>query len=192
MARRSLGALAALLLAFCILVTFTGTAAAATITIPIDTQNASGISGTATLTDLPNGQTRVDITVTGFQGGTPSPAHIHEGTCATLNPAVLIPLSNVVDGKSTTVVNVTTAALLAQPRAINIHKSAQEATVYVACGTITAQTPIGMPTTGGGGMGQQPTVAPWALVAVSGAALLAALGLLHRRTPARIRARDRR
>ncbi len=182
MARRSLGALAALLLAFCILVTFTGTAAAATITIPIDTQNASGISGTATLTDLPNGQTRVDITVTGFQGGTPSPAHIHEGTCATLNPAVLIPLSNVVDGKSTTVVNVTTAALLAQPRAINIHKSAQEATVYVACGTITAQTPTGMPTTGGGGMAAQPTLLLWALIALLATAPLAALAFVRRRT----------
>jgi len=62
--RRSLGACAALLLALGILFAFTGGAAAATITIPIDPQNGSGISGTATLTDLPNGQTRVDIAVT--------------------------------------------------------------------------------------------------------------------------------
>ena len=182
MVRRSLGALAALLLALGTLLAFTGTAAAATITIPIDQQNGSGISGSATLTDLPNGQTRVDIAVTGFQGGTPSPAHIHLGTCATLNPAILYPLTDVVGGKSTTVVNVTTAALLAQPHAINLHKSAQEATVYVACGTI-AQTPMGMPTTGGGGMAQQQsTVAPWALLAVLGTILVAALGLLRRRT----------
>jgi hypothetical protein len=192
MARSLLGFLAALLLTLGALVAPTGGAAAAAITIPIDQQNGSGISGTATLTDLGNGQTRVEIAVTGFQGGTPSPAHIHLGTCATLNPAVLYPLTDVVGGKSTTVVNVTTAALLAQPQAINIHKSAQEATVYVACGTIAAQSPTGMPSTGGGGMAQRPTVAPWALVAISGAALLAALGLLRRRTPARIHARDRR
>ncbi len=182
MIRRSLGALAALFLALGTLLAFTGTAAAATITIPIDSQNGSGISGSATLTDLPNGQTRVDITVTGFQGGTPSPAHIHMGTCATLNPAILYPLTDVVSGKSTTVVNVTTAALLAQPHAINIHKSAQEATVYVACGTIAAGAPTGLPSTGGGGMAQQPTsFLPWALVAIVGTALVAALGVLRRR-----------
>ena len=183
MARRSLGVFAALLLTLGTVLLFTGTAAAAAITIPIDAQNGSGISGTATLTDLENGQTRVDIVVTGFQGGTPSPAHIHLGTCATLNPAVLYPLTNVVDGKSTTVVNVATAALLAQPQAINIHKSAQEATVYVACGTIAAQAPTGMPSTGGGGMAQQPTAfLPWALVAIVGTILVAALGVLRRRT----------
>jgi len=88
----------------------------------------------------------------------------------------------VVDGKSTTVVNVTTAALLAQPRAINIHKSAQEATIYVACGTITAQTPTGMPTTGGGGMATQPTLLPWALIALLATAPLAALAFVRRRT----------
>jgi len=181
MAHRRLGALAALLLALRTFVAFSGTAAAATITIPIDQQNGSGISGTATLTDLPNGQTRVDVTVTGFQGGTPSPAHIHEGTCATLNPAVLIPLTNVVNGTSSTVVNVTAAALLAQPRAINIHKSAQEATVYVGCGTITARSPTGLPSTGGGGMAVQQRSLPWALVAVIGTALVAALGFLRRR-----------
>ncbi len=181
MARRHLGTLAALLLALYALVAFTGTAAAAAITIPIDPQNGSGISGTATLTDLPNGQTRVEIAVTGFQGGTPSPAHIHMGTCATLNPAVLYPLTDVVSGTSTTVVNVTTAALLAQPHAINIHKSAQEATVYVGCGTIAAQAPTGLPSTGGGGMAHQPTLLPWALVASVGTVLVAALGFLRRR-----------
>ncbi len=183
MARRNLGTLAALLLAVCALLAFTGTAAAAAITIPIDPQNGSGIAGTATLTDLGNGQTRVDISVTGFQGGTASPAHIHMGTCATLNPAILYPLTDVVSGKSTTVVNVTTATLLAQPHAINIHKSAQEATVYVACGTIAAQSPTGMPSTGSGGMAtQQSSFLPWALVAGIGTVLVAALGLLRRRT----------
>jgi len=180
---RRLDALAALLLAVCALLAFSGSAAAAAITIPIDPQNGSGISGTATLTDLGNGQTRVDISVTGFQGGTPSPAHIHLGTCATLNPAVLYPLTDVVNGTSTTTVNVTTATLLAQPHAINIHKSAQEATVYVGCGTIAARAPSGMPATGGGGMAaHQARVLPWALVAAVGTALLAAFGLLRRRT----------
>jgi len=87
----------------------------------------------------------------------------------------------VVNGKSTTTVNVTTATLLAQPQVINIHESAQEATVYVGGGTIATQAPTGMPSIGGGGMAQQPTAfLPWALLALVGTALVAALGIRRR------------
>ena len=143
-------------------------AAADPVTIQLGAQNNSGISGTATLTDLGNNQTRVVINVTGFQGGTPSPVHIHDGTCASLNPAVKYPLTNLVDGKSETTVPVALSALLAQPHAINAHKSAQEATVYVACGNIAA---------GGGTGGQQPGALPTARMSALGA-----LGLLRRRS----------
>jgi hypothetical protein len=51
-------------------------------------------------------------------------------------------------------VNASIAAVLAQPHAINAHKSAHEASVYVACGNIAAQTPTSVPRTGGGGMSQ--------------------------------------
>ena len=148
-------------------------AAADPVTIQLGAQNNSGITGTATLTDLGNNQTRVAITVTGFQVGTPSPVHIHDGTCATLNPAVKYPLTNLVDGKSETTVPVALSALLAQPHAINAHKSAQEATVYVACGNITAaggtggQQPGALPTTGGGGMARTASPSLWAAVAAS-------------------------
>jgi len=107
------------------------------------------------------------LNVTGFTTGTPSPVHIHEGTCATLNPAVKFPLTNLVDSKSETTVPVALSALLAQPHAINAHKSAQEANVYIACGNIVSQgggtggqQPGALPTTGGGGMapGSSPLV----------------------------------
>lgn len=131
------------------------------VTIQLGAQNNSGIAGSATLTDLGNNQTRVVIAVTGFTAGTPSPVHIHEGTCTTLNPAVKFPLTNLVDGKSETTVPVALSAVLAAPHAINAHKSAQEASVYVSCGNVVAASTTG---TGGqpatGTTGQQPTAAP--------------------------------
>ena len=45
-------------------------------------------------------------------------------------------LENVVDGKSTTEVNVAIEDLVGQGFAVNVHKSADEAQVYVACGDI--------------------------------------------------------
>ena len=165
-------------------------AAADPVTIQLSAQNNSGINGTATLTDLGNGQTRVVINVTGFQGGTPSPVHIHDGTCATLNPAVKYPLTNLVDGKSETTVPVALSALLAQPHAINAHKSAQESTVYVACGNIVAggagtggQQPGALPSTGGGGMAHTGTPVSWfALAGLLALVASGATGILRRRT----------
>ncbi len=111
---RRFGALAALMVSMFAFIAFTGVVAAANpTTIQIGPQNGSGINGTATLTDMGNGQTQVVVNVTGFTAGTPSPIHIHEGTCATLNPAVKFPLSNLVDGKSTTMVPVALSAVLA-------------------------------------------------------------------------------
>lgn len=180
---RRFGALVALALSMVAFVAFAGSVAAADpITIQIGPQNNSGISGTATLTDMGNGQTQVVVNVTGFTVGTPSPIHIHEGTCATLNPAVKFPLTNLVDGKSTTMVPVALSAVLAQPHAINAHKSAQEATVYVACGNITSQMPNAVPNTGAGGMaaGTSP-LAPIAIAALLGVVVAGGLYTIRRR-----------
>ena len=67
---------------------------------------------------------------------TPQPAHIHTGTCAKLG-GVVYPLSNVVDGASTsTVKGVTIDKLLTATHAINVHESAANLDKYVACGNI--------------------------------------------------------
>jgi hypothetical protein len=63
------------------------------------------------------------------------PAHIHEGSCANLNPAPKIPLQNVVNGKSTTVLDLPIKQVLAGG-AVNVHKSAQDVKTYVACGDL--------------------------------------------------------
>jgi plastocyanin len=104
------------------------------VTVKLDTLNDSGISGTATLTA--NGdQTRVVLKLNGATGG--HPAHIHQGTCNELDPNPLYPLQEVdADGNSDTTIDVKLADLQSAPFAINVHKSADEIGVYVACGNI--------------------------------------------------------
>src|SRR5437764_4694404 len=114
----------------------TGLAAAQTMPVVINLapQNNSGLSGTATLTDIGGGKTRVDLNVTGPAGD--YPAHIHMGTCANLNPAPQYPLTNVRNGQSTTDVDASLATIQQSPHAINLHKSAEDIATYVACGDI--------------------------------------------------------
>lgn len=108
---------------------------AASMTIKINAQNASGESGTATLTRL-GAKTRVVIGIKGENLTGKQPAHIHKGTCAKLDPKPAYPLHDVVLGKSTTVVDVSLDKLTASPMAINIHESAANIGKYVACGDI--------------------------------------------------------
>lgn len=119
------------------LVLVAGTVLAQTeVTVNLEEQNDSGESGTAVLTDMGNNQVQVVVTIENAPAGVSQPMHIHEGTCDNLNAAPKYPLTNLVDGKSTTVVSTTLASLLASPHAINGHKSAEEASVYVFCGNI--------------------------------------------------------
>ncbi len=107
------------------------------VVVQLQTQNNSGVAGTATLTDIGDGRTRVEVRVS--PGGNQNmPAHIHEGTCANLNPAPRFPLQNVANGMSTSEVSTTIPMLLSGQFAINLHKSPQEASVYVACGNVVA------------------------------------------------------
>ncbi|MFY9664044.1 MAG: hypothetical protein WAL67_01255 [Candidatus Cybelea sp.] len=121
------------------MITFTQISAVAattsTHTITMNEQNGSGESGTATLTQVGD-DVQVVITLKGGPATTPQPAHIHTGTCAKLG-GVVYPLSNVVDGASTsTVKGVTIDKLLTATHAINVHESAANLDKYVACGNI--------------------------------------------------------
>jgi LPXTG-motif cell wall-anchored protein len=100
------------------------------------------------------GDNQIKVTIKVANGSaTPQPAHIHKGTCATLDPVPAYPLNNVVNGMSETVVNVGMAQLAQGQYAINVHKSAAEVSTYVSCGDITAMTMPGG-TTGGSTGGQ--------------------------------------
>jgi hypothetical protein len=112
------------------------TAATTSVTIPLSEQNGSGEKGTAKISDA-SGGISVTISLTGAPA-TAQPAHIHYGVCSDLG-GVWYPLNDVVNGSSTTIVKGTsTAALLAQTSAINVHQSASDLGKYVACGDITA------------------------------------------------------
>ncbi|HEV3087550.1 MAG TPA: hypothetical protein VGX96_10040 [Candidatus Elarobacter sp.] len=99
-------------------------------------QNNSGEHGTATVLQGVNGVI-VKLRLSGYTDGVDQPAHIHKGTCAKLDPKPTYGLTMVKDGQSqTTVPNTTLADLQKGDYAINVHKSAKEAAIYVACGNI--------------------------------------------------------
>lgn len=105
-------------------------------TVALSAQNDFAEKGTVTFTEM-NGKTTVAVDVFGASVvGSSQPAHIHVGACP--NPgAIKYPLTNVVDGRSETILDVTLAQLKKElPLAINLHKSAAEAKVYVACGDL--------------------------------------------------------
>lgn len=107
----------------------------AAVTVDLSELNDSGISGTATLRDV-DGATEVTIAVTGAAGD--HPAHIHAGTCDSLDPNPAFPLTPIeASGASVTTVEVSLDALLSESFAINVHKSPEEIGIYVACGEIT-------------------------------------------------------
>jgi Cu/Zn superoxide dismutase len=103
------------------------------VTVNLSAQNASGENGTATLT-AQGDKTQVVIKLTGAPAGTPQPAHIHDGSCAKLDPKPRVPLQNVVDGNSTTTLDMKLSDIMSKGGAINVHKSAADVKTYVACG----------------------------------------------------------
>ncbi|MFN8470691.1 MAG: CHRD domain-containing protein [Anaerolineae bacterium] len=105
-----------------------------TVTVPLAAENNSGQTGTVTLTAMGD-QTQVVINVPAGPAGTPQPAHIHDGKCPDVGKVVW-PLTNVVDGKSTTMVPAKLSDIATGAYAINIHKSAAEVSVYTSCGNI--------------------------------------------------------
>jgi len=105
------------------------------ITVNLLEQNNSSETGTATLVES-NGQVTVTIDMTGFQEDVSQPAHIHAGSCPDVG-AVSYPLTDVLNGESETILNVTFDVLEDElPLALNVHKSAEEAAVYTACGNL--------------------------------------------------------
>ncbi|MGH7714666.1 MAG: hypothetical protein ACREML_01600 [Vulcanimicrobiaceae bacterium] len=105
------------------------------LTITMSSENNSGEYGTVTF--LQRGTNLVvSVNMTNPTAAI-QPVHIHEGTCAKLNPKPKYPLKNLAAGSSsTTLDNVTLASLLSSSFAVNVHKSPNEVGTYVACGDI--------------------------------------------------------
>lgn len=159
-----------LALALALLAGFGGTSIVAaqgqSVTLQLGSQNNSGVTGTATLTEIGGGKLRVEIRANGAGPG-PQPAHIHDGNCAQLDPAPKFALANVVNGMSTTEVDGSLADLTSSPHAIHMHKSPDELPVYLACADIKlASQPGTLP-----GAGEAPPATGW-VGGVAGAGLL--------------------
>ncbi|MGH7727806.1 MAG: hypothetical protein ACREM2_03280 [Vulcanimicrobiaceae bacterium] len=105
-------------------------------TFTMAAQSGSGENGTVTLTPM-GSKTKVAISLTGAPK-TAQPAHVHPGTCAKLNPVPKYPLSNVVGGKSTTVLNLPIKSITSGGFAVNVHESAADLAKYVSCGDLTS------------------------------------------------------
>lgn len=133
-------------------------------TLNLTSQNNSGIIGTATVTDLGAGKMRIVVQVTGAGAG-PQPAHIHEGTCANLNPAPKLTLASIANGTSTTEVDGSLQQLTSSPHAIHLHKSPDELPIYVSCADIrlaatSSGQPASSPGSGPAASSGQPAVLP--------------------------------
>jgi hypothetical protein len=111
--------------------------AAEPIEITLEEQNDLGQSGAATLSEDADGMLVVTLALVGGTLASPQPAHIHEGACPKPG-AVVYPLNSVVNGKSTTTLDISWEDFMAttDPMAVNVHKSVAEASVYTACGDI--------------------------------------------------------
>jgi hypothetical protein len=112
-------------------------------------QNGSGQDGTVTMTAVDSTHTEVVIQIANG-AATPQPAHVHDGTCANLNPTPKYPLNNVVNGMSDTTIPVGLDSLVHGGYAVNVHKSAAEVSTYVSCGDTFVNTAAGGTNTGGG------------------------------------------
>jgi hypothetical protein len=104
-------------------------------TVSMGERNGSMQSGDATLTAVDDSTTHVVISIRSG-GETPQPAHIHKGSCAQLDRQPEHPLEDLVEGESSTHLDVSLDELRDGEFAINVHKSATEMQTYVACGDI--------------------------------------------------------
>jgi hypothetical protein len=105
------------------------------LSLDLEEQNGSGVTGTVKLEPLSQDETRVTISLQGGKSGGSHPAHIHPGTCAQLDPKPQYPLDNVVAGRSETTVGASGLELFTGEYAVNVH-DADDPARYVACADI--------------------------------------------------------
>jgi hypothetical protein len=109
-------------------------------------ENGSGEDGSAQITDLGDGSTKVELIMLNAPEGATQPASIHEGTCANMNAKSAYDLQSVKEGKSTSTVKATLSDLTSEKYSIAVYKSATENIVY-SCGNLPSGTTTSGPMT---------------------------------------------
>jgi hypothetical protein len=103
-----------------------------TVVVTLNALNGSGESGTATL--RAQGSKTVVVIKLANGSGVEQPAHFHVGTCDKYQPRPLYPLEDVVNGQSTTTLNVPIEKLTGGDLIVNVHKSYADIATQAACG----------------------------------------------------------
>jgi hypothetical protein len=103
-----------------------------TVVVQLGALNGSGENGTATLKAM-GARTLVTIRLSNGSD-TEQPAHFHAGTCEKYAPRPLYPLDDVVNGKSTTTLDVPIDKLIGGDLIVNVHKSYADIATQAACG----------------------------------------------------------
>ena len=104
------------------------------VVVKLDAMNGSNQTGTATFT-AKGDKTLVTVDIA---NGTklPQPAHFHLGTCDKYTPRHEYNLESVVEGKSTTTLDVPVAKLTGGDMVINVHKSTVDIATIASCAVI--------------------------------------------------------
>jgi hypothetical protein len=123
--------LACALIASCALAGPAAVADVIPVTIHLAAMNGSGETGVATLT-AHGDQTVVELKMAGAPAG-PQPAHFHTGTCDNYAPRPLYPLHPVLNGLSTTTLDVPVGTLTAGTLVINVHHSLDDIATIASC-----------------------------------------------------------
>jgi hypothetical protein len=110
----------------------------ASTTVQMTEDNDSGLNGVAVITGIGKDASRVAIEMTGEPDGADETVSIYTGSCALIGGNAYL-LNDLVDGMSTTTIDVSLSELLGQqlPLAINIQDAPESAT-STACGDIGA------------------------------------------------------
>ncbi len=108
--------------------------AISTKTVQLVAVGSSGVSGTATLSDIGGGQTVVVIKVDANYNQD-MPSMIGMGPCSAIDESNALFLNDTRNGTGTTVVTAALADLVKSPHQVHLHTSGQDLS-YTACGDI--------------------------------------------------------
>lgn len=109
-----------------------GTAAPDHLQVVMNAIGGSSQHGTATL-QAEGSKTRVTLKLTGGPAD-PQPSHFHTGTCEKYAPRPLYMLQSVVNGESSTTLDVPIDKLVNGDLVINVHRSLTDMATVTACG----------------------------------------------------------
>jgi hypothetical protein len=124
----------ALLLGLLLIFGISASAADRSLEIKLDEMNGSGEAGTATLSE--QGEKTLVVVTLSNGLSTRQPSHLHEGTCDDYTPRPAYGLSDVVNGRSRTLVNAPFDRLTSGALIVNVHKSYDDIATQASCGVV--------------------------------------------------------